>query len=48
MRKTRKYWTKNAVRQLKLIIPGASITLYLGTVNKILGILHSGNGSWQR
>ncbi|EKM78765.1 hypothetical protein AGABI1DRAFT_114362 [Agaricus bisporus var. burnettii JB137-S8] len=46
-RKMWQHWRRNVVRQLKLIIPGASITLYLGTVNKILGILHSGSGSWQ-
>lgn len=40
-------WSRNAIRQLKLILPGAAITYFLGTVDKFLAILQTGDGSWK-
>ncbi len=42
-----KSWTDNAIRQLKLIIPGAAITYYLGTIEKLLVMSQTKDG-WCR
>ncbi|KAF8149967.1 hypothetical protein B0H34DRAFT_666562 [Crassisporium funariophilum] len=39
-------WTTHTLRQLKLVLPGAALTYYLGTVHDFLSILHGGGGSW--
>ena len=39
-------WTQHALRQLKLLIPGAAITYYLRTWDEFWDILHGSGGSW--
>ncbi|KDR76188.1 hypothetical protein GALMADRAFT_247417 [Galerina marginata CBS 339.88] len=39
-------WTKHAVRQVKLVVPGAAVTYYLGTLDDFWKILHGSGGSW--
>jgi hypothetical protein len=41
-------WTEHTLRQLKLVLPGAAITYYLGTLNNFYSILHGTGGSWAR
>lgn len=39
-------WTEHTLRQLKLVIPGAAITYYLGTLDDFWKILQGFGGSW--
>src|SRR5688572_21910187 len=39
-------WLEHTVRQLKLLVPGAAVTYYLGTIHDFAGILHGQGGSW--
>jgi len=41
-------WTEHTLRQLKLVLPGAAITYYLGTLNDFWGILQGTGGAWAR
>jgi len=38
-------WTQHALRQMKLLIPGAVMTYYLGTLDEFWDILHGNGGS---
>ena len=38
-------WAQHALRQLKLLVPGAAMTYYLGTLDEFWGILHGHGGS---
>ncbi|KAJ3506640.1 hypothetical protein NLJ89_g6757 [Agrocybe chaxingu] len=39
-------WTQHALRQLKLVLPGAVITYYLGTPNDFWSVLQGSGGFW--
>lgn len=41
-------WAQHALRQVKLLIPGAALTYYLGTLDEFWNILHGNAGSWAR
>ncbi|KJA26274.1 hypothetical protein HYPSUDRAFT_36552 [Hypholoma sublateritium FD-334 SS-4] len=41
-------WTEHTLRQLKLVLPGAAITYYLGTLNDFYNILGGDGGAWAR
>jgi len=41
-------WIVNTIRQLKLIVPGAMITYYLGTLDKLVGVLQSEEDTFHR
>ncbi|KAH9481733.1 hypothetical protein JR316_0006260 [Psilocybe cubensis] len=41
-------WTEHTLRQLKLVLPGAAITYYLGTLNDFWGIIEGNGGFWAR
>ncbi|PPQ85387.1 hypothetical protein CVT25_006418 [Psilocybe cyanescens] len=41
-------WTQHTLRQLKLVLPGAAITYYLGTLNDFWKIIQGNGGSWAR
>ncbi|KAF9557437.1 hypothetical protein CPC08DRAFT_640262 [Agrocybe pediades] len=41
-------WTEHMLRQLKLVLPGALITYYLGTLNDFWNILQGTGGAWAR
>ncbi|KAF8808717.1 hypothetical protein BYT27DRAFT_7096144 [Phlegmacium glaucopus] len=41
-------WTRHALKQLKLVLPGAALTYYLGTIHTFLSVLHGSAGSWAR
>ena len=38
-------WAQHALRQLKLLVPGAAMTYYLGTLDEFWDILHGNGGS---
>lgn len=40
-------WSQHTLRQLKLVLPGAAITYYLGTFHEFL-LIFNGGGSWGR
>ncbi|KAF5326841.1 hypothetical protein D9619_004232 [Psilocybe cf. subviscida] len=39
-------WTQHTLRQLKLVIPGAALTYYLGTLNDFWLVLQGTGGQW--
>ena len=39
-------WIDHTLRQLKLLVPGAVVTYYLGTVNDFLAVLYGQGGQW--
>jgi len=41
-------WTRHALKQLKLVLPGAALTCYLGTIHTFLGMLNGSAGSWAK
>jgi len=41
-------WITNVIRQLKLIVPGAMITYYLGTLDKLVRVLQSEDDAFHR
>ncbi|TFK40347.1 hypothetical protein BDQ12DRAFT_680790 [Crucibulum laeve] len=41
-------WKENAFRQLKLVVPGALLTYYLGTLHEFWSIVIGLGGSWGR
>lgn len=38
-------WSQHALRQLKLLVPGAAMTYYLGTLDEFWDILRGSGGS---
>ena len=41
-------WRRHTIKQLKLVLPGAAVTYYLGTIHVFLNILHGTGGFWAR
>lgn len=40
--------TENAIRQLKLIVPGACLTYYFGTIDRLLALVQTKDDPWKR
>lgn len=46
--KTHVLWSRHTLKQLQLVLPGAALTYYLGTIHVFLNILHGSGGFWAR